>query len=366
MQVAGVAGVTPTGTVDVWVNGVRKATAALDARGAAVVTLPKGTRTSLVVVTYGGRPHLPAVDRRTAPARRALTPPPAATRLRLLRAGEWGQTRPRTGAPVTLEHAPRVAMLSVHTSPLDQPGTGDAGGMNVYVLELARALAARGARVEIFTRATSSDQPETVLLPGADALGRPIVGGRRPHGPAGRRGRPRRDAADPRAPRARRPVRAAGQERPAGRPVRHGRGRAALGGRAPARLVRRRALPLLAVRAGRPDRGGPLGGAAGAHRPHAGAREERVPGPRRHPRADRARGRRGAAGGGGRRPGGQHPGRGRGAGRALRRRPRPRARRRARRGPGPLRAGRPAGGAAVARACPPTARSCSSPAACRR
>ena len=49
-------------------------------------------------------------------------------------------------------------MLSVHTSPLEQPGTGDAGGMNVYVLELSRALAARGARVEIFTRATSSDQ----------------------------------------------------------------------------------------------------------------------------------------------------------------------------------------------------------------
>ena len=31
---------------------------------------------------------------------------------------------------------PRVAMLSVHTSPLDQPGTGDAGGLNVYVTDL--------------------------------------------------------------------------------------------------------------------------------------------------------------------------------------------------------------------------------------
>jgi D-inositol-3-phosphate glycosyltransferase len=67
-------------------------------------------------------------------------------------------------------------MLSVHTSPLDQPGAGDAGGMNVYVLELSRALAARGARVEIFTRATSSDQRETILLPGTDAAGRPIEG----------------------------------------------------------------------------------------------------------------------------------------------------------------------------------------------
>ena len=40
----------------------------------------------------------------------------------------------------------RVAMVSVHTSPLDQPGTGDAGGMNVYVVELARRLAALGRR----------------------------------------------------------------------------------------------------------------------------------------------------------------------------------------------------------------------------
>ncbi len=48
-------------------------------------------------------------------------------------------------------------MLSVHTSPLDQPGTGDAGGLNVYVLELARELAQRDIEIEIFTRATSSD-----------------------------------------------------------------------------------------------------------------------------------------------------------------------------------------------------------------
>jgi D-inositol-3-phosphate glycosyltransferase len=50
----------------------------------------------------------------------------------------------------------RVAMISLHTSPLDQPGTGDAGGMNVYVLELARRLATQGVEVDIFTRATSS------------------------------------------------------------------------------------------------------------------------------------------------------------------------------------------------------------------
>jgi D-inositol-3-phosphate glycosyltransferase len=50
----------------------------------------------------------------------------------------------------------RVAMVSVHTSPLDQPGTGDAGGMNVYVIELSKRLAAAGIEVDIFTRATSS------------------------------------------------------------------------------------------------------------------------------------------------------------------------------------------------------------------
>jgi D-inositol-3-phosphate glycosyltransferase len=61
----------------------------------------------------------------------------------------------------------RVAMLSVHTSPLDQPGTGDAGGMNVYVVELSRQLAAAGIEVEIFTRATSRDLPPvTELAPG--------------------------------------------------------------------------------------------------------------------------------------------------------------------------------------------------------
>ena len=58
-------------------------------------------------------------------------------------------------------------MVSVHTSPLDQPGTGDAGGMNVYVVELSRRLAALDVEVDIFTRATSSDLPPTVeLAPG--------------------------------------------------------------------------------------------------------------------------------------------------------------------------------------------------------
>jgi D-inositol-3-phosphate glycosyltransferase len=61
----------------------------------------------------------------------------------------------------------RVATLSVHTSPLDQPGTGDAGGMNVYIVEVARRLAAFGVEVEIFTRATRSELPPCVeMAPG--------------------------------------------------------------------------------------------------------------------------------------------------------------------------------------------------------
>ncbi|MEU6150728.1 D-inositol-3-phosphate glycosyltransferase [Actinosynnema sp. NPDC047251] len=61
----------------------------------------------------------------------------------------------------------RVAVLSVHTSPLEQPGTGDAGGMNVYIVQTATRMARRGIEVEIFTRATSSDLPPVAeLAPG--------------------------------------------------------------------------------------------------------------------------------------------------------------------------------------------------------
>ncbi len=63
------------------------------------------------------------------------------------------------------QRAPRrVAVVSVHTSPLDQPGAGDAGGMNVYIVEVSRRLAARGIAVDVFTRATSSDLPPVVEM----------------------------------------------------------------------------------------------------------------------------------------------------------------------------------------------------------
>jgi len=70
----------------------------------------------------------------------------------------------------------RVATISLHTSPLDQPGTGDAGGLNVYVVEVAKQLAGRGIEVEIFTRAVCPDElPVVELVPGV--LVRNVVAG---------------------------------------------------------------------------------------------------------------------------------------------------------------------------------------------
>ncbi|WP_307857316.1 D-inositol-3-phosphate glycosyltransferase [Mycobacterium sp. SM1] len=78
--------------------------------------------------------------------------------------------------PAGLSDPRRVAVLSVHTSPLAQPGVGDAGGMNVYVLQTALHLARRGIEVEIFTRATASTDPPTVqVAPGV--LVRNVVAG---------------------------------------------------------------------------------------------------------------------------------------------------------------------------------------------
>ncbi len=53
----------------------------------------------------------------------------------------------------------RVAMLSVHTSPLAQPGAGDGGGMNVYVRSLASNLARAGVACDVLTRAEHAEQP---------------------------------------------------------------------------------------------------------------------------------------------------------------------------------------------------------------
>lgn len=58
----------------------------------------------------------------------------------------------------------RVAYLSMHTSPLVQPGVGNAGGMNVYVDQLARAMAATGVEVEVFTRRDGARVPNHVTV----------------------------------------------------------------------------------------------------------------------------------------------------------------------------------------------------------
>jgi len=50
----------------------------------------------------------------------------------------------------------------LHTSPLDQAGIGDAGGMNTYVIESAKKMVASGVEVDIFTRASRSDLPDVV------------------------------------------------------------------------------------------------------------------------------------------------------------------------------------------------------------
>lgn len=62
--------------------------------------------------------------------------------------------------------AGRVAFVCYHTSPVAAPGAGDAGGMNVYVRELAAALAARGVAVDVFTRGGGGDRVVD-LRPGA-------------------------------------------------------------------------------------------------------------------------------------------------------------------------------------------------------
>ena len=58
----------------------------------------------------------------------------------------------------------RLAVLSVHTSPLAQPGTGDGGGMNVYVRELTAALARTGVTCDVFTRAWAPDLPSFIEI----------------------------------------------------------------------------------------------------------------------------------------------------------------------------------------------------------
>jgi D-inositol-3-phosphate glycosyltransferase len=54
----------------------------------------------------------------------------------------------------------RIAVVSLHTSPLDPPGTGDSGGMNVYIRTLAEHLGERGVAVDVYTRAAGRPVPQ--------------------------------------------------------------------------------------------------------------------------------------------------------------------------------------------------------------
>ncbi|MBE1513511.1 glycosyltransferase [Nesterenkonia halotolerans] len=64
-----------------------------------------------------------------------------------------------SGAPPTGHQSMRVVMISLHTSPLAQAGSRDAGGLNVYVNELSRALAQTGVAVDIVTTDADAEQP---------------------------------------------------------------------------------------------------------------------------------------------------------------------------------------------------------------
>jgi D-inositol-3-phosphate glycosyltransferase len=72
-------------------------------------------------------------------------------------AGLRSEVRPPAPGP---PEPSRVAMISLHTSPRDQPGVGDSGGMNVYVLSVARRLAEQGVLVDVFTRCRGTGAPE--------------------------------------------------------------------------------------------------------------------------------------------------------------------------------------------------------------
>lgn len=82
--------------------------------------------------------------------------------------------------PVRSSDMRKLAVLSLHTSPLAQPGTGDGGGMNVYVRELCSALARSGTPCVVYTRADAPGlPPEVAVEPGFRV--RHVVAG--PEGP---------------------------------------------------------------------------------------------------------------------------------------------------------------------------------------
>ncbi len=68
------------------------------------------------------------------------------------------------------QDGPRVAVVSVHTSPLDQPGSGDSGGMNVFIREAAERITAGGVAIDVFTRSRDDRGPDVQELGGGSRL----------------------------------------------------------------------------------------------------------------------------------------------------------------------------------------------------
>src|SRR3989344_9442165 len=58
----------------------------------------------------------------------------------------------------------RIAVLSYHTCPLSDNEGAEVGGMNVYVLELCKQLAAKGFVIDIFTRSQDKNNKEVVSV----------------------------------------------------------------------------------------------------------------------------------------------------------------------------------------------------------
>ncbi len=71
----------------------------------------------------------------------------------------------------------RVAVIAYHSSPLLEPGSGDAGGMTVYVRQLAAALAERDCYTDIYTRASSPEDRMVTISPGVRVI--PVAAGPR-------------------------------------------------------------------------------------------------------------------------------------------------------------------------------------------
>src|SRR3954451_22866439 len=73
------------------------------------------------------------------------------------------QPKGKPSSPASVRHLVRsLAVLSLHTSPLVQPGVGDSGGMNVYVRELVSSLAQAGVRSTVYTRRWADELPDVV------------------------------------------------------------------------------------------------------------------------------------------------------------------------------------------------------------